>query len=218
MSPGEPSQLGPWPHRPQRPPHARARAPAPREAAPAPSPAAARPAEPPALRTLVRCSLPPEPLVQMIKCLEKRKHCRSPSFFSEREPSRPRVIFPFSDIGTWMRDPTEGRDPSLASPSGPAPRGTVHGSRAPLRARGRAAASASPGGAAALRLAPRATGRAGYRGPGERAGTGHGPHPTRAPTVLLRDQPCPGGQDAPHCFSGSRKSIRAKSTFCSVRQ
>jgi len=63
----------------------------------------------PAPRTLVRCSLPPEPRVQMIRCLEKRKHCRSPSFLSEREPSRPRVIFPFSDIGTWIRDPAGHR-------------------------------------------------------------------------------------------------------------
>lgn len=46
----------------------------------------------------------------MIRCLEKRKHCRSPSLRSDREPSRPRVIFPFSDIGTWMRDPA-GRAP-----------------------------------------------------------------------------------------------------------
>lgn len=57
--------------------------------------------------TLVRCSFPPEPLVQMMRCLEKRKHCRSPSFFREREPSRPLVIFPFSLIGTWISDPVE---------------------------------------------------------------------------------------------------------------
>lgn len=57
--------------------------------------------------TLVRCSFPPEPLVQMMRCLEKRKHCRSPSFFREREPSRPLVIFPFSLIGTWISDPVD---------------------------------------------------------------------------------------------------------------
>lgn len=55
--------------------------------------------------TLVRWSFPPEPLVQMIKCLEKRKHCLSPSFFRDRDPRRPRVILPFSLMGTWMRDP-----------------------------------------------------------------------------------------------------------------
>ncbi len=55
--------------------------------------------------TLVRCSFPPEPLVQMIRCLEKRKHCFSPSFFRDREPSRPRVILPFSLMGTCIRDP-----------------------------------------------------------------------------------------------------------------
>lgn len=75
-------------------------------AAPAPAECHALPPMP----TLVRCSLPPEPRVQMIRCLEKRKHCRSPSLRSDREPSRPRVIFPFSDIGTWMRDPA-GRAP-----------------------------------------------------------------------------------------------------------
>lgn len=58
--------------------------------------------------TLVRWSFPPEPLVQMIKCLEKRKHCLSPSFFRDRDPSRPRVILPFSLMGTWMRDPLCG--------------------------------------------------------------------------------------------------------------
>lgn len=58
--------------------------------------------------TLVRWSFPPEPLVQMIRCLEKRKHCRSPSFFSDRDPRRPLVILPFSDMGTWMREPMGG--------------------------------------------------------------------------------------------------------------
>lgn len=53
----------------------------------------------------MRCSFPPEPLVQMIRCLEKRKHCLSPSFFRDREPSRPRVILPFSLMGTCIRDP-----------------------------------------------------------------------------------------------------------------
>lgn len=58
-----------------------------------------------ARRTFVRCSFPPEPLVQMMRCLEKRKHCRSPSFLRDSEPRRPRVILPFSDMGTWMREP-----------------------------------------------------------------------------------------------------------------
>lgn len=58
-------------------------------------------------RTLVMWSFPPEPRVQMIRCLEKRKHCLSPSFFRDKEPSRPRVIFPFSLIGTWIREPME---------------------------------------------------------------------------------------------------------------
>lgn len=55
--------------------------------------------------TLVMWSFPPEPRVQMMRCLEKRKHCLSPSFFRDREPSRPLVIFPFSLIGTWIREP-----------------------------------------------------------------------------------------------------------------
>lgn len=41
----------------------------------------------------------------MMRCLEKRKHCLSPSFFREREPSRPLVILPFSLIGTCISEP-----------------------------------------------------------------------------------------------------------------
>lgn len=77
--------------------------------------------------TLVRCSFPPEPLVQMMRCLEKRKHCRSPSFLRDRDPRRPLVILPFSDMGTWMREPVgAGSDPQMTTmtpmtlPSGPA--------------------------------------------------------------------------------------------------
>lgn len=55
--------------------------------------------------TLVRCSLLPEPLVQMMRCLENRKHWRSPSFLRDRDPRRPLLILPFSDMGTWMREP-----------------------------------------------------------------------------------------------------------------
>lgn len=80
-------------------------------------------------RTLVRCSFPPEPLVQMIRCLEKRKHCLSPSFLRDREPSRPRVILPFSDIGTWMREPAEGTGP-VTSPWRLIPPGELTRSRA----------------------------------------------------------------------------------------
>jgi len=61
--------------------------------------------------TLVMCSLPPEPRLQMIRCLENRKHCLSPSFFREREPSRPRVTLPRSLIGTWIREPGTHRSP-----------------------------------------------------------------------------------------------------------
>lgn len=73
--------------------------------------------------TFVKCSFPPEPRVQMIRCLEKRKHCLSPSFLRDREPSRPRVTFPFSDIGTWMRDPAgeEALPSQPLAPGTPAP-------------------------------------------------------------------------------------------------
>lgn len=59
---------------------------------------------------MVRCSFPPEPRVQMMRCLENRKHCRSPSFLRDRDPSRPRVILPFSDMGTWMSEPVGGAE------------------------------------------------------------------------------------------------------------
>lgn len=49
--------------------------------------------------------MPPELRVQTRKCLVKRKHCRSPSFFRDREPSRTLLSFPRSTDGSWMRDP-----------------------------------------------------------------------------------------------------------------
>lgn len=55
--------------------------------------------------TLVRCSFPPEPLVQMMRCLENRKHWRSPSFLMDRDPRRLLDILLFSVKGTWMREP-----------------------------------------------------------------------------------------------------------------
>lgn len=61
--------------------------------------------------------MPPEPLVQMMRCLENKKHCRSPSFLRDREPRRPLVILPFSDMGTWMREPAEGRATLSPSPA-----------------------------------------------------------------------------------------------------
>lgn len=39
------------------------------------------------------------------KCLVKRKHCLSPSFFKEREPRRTLLSFPRSTDGSWIKDP-----------------------------------------------------------------------------------------------------------------
>ena len=52
----------------------------------------------------------------MIRCLENRKHCLSPSFFRDRDPRRPLVILPFSDMGTWMREPVDGGETLSPSP------------------------------------------------------------------------------------------------------
>lgn len=60
--------------------------------------------------TLVRCSFPPEPLVQMMRCLENRKHWRSPSFLMDREPRRPLEDLLFSDRDTCMREPVRTGD------------------------------------------------------------------------------------------------------------
>lgn len=60
-----------------------------------------------ASRTLSRWSLPPELRVQIRKCLVKRKHCLSPSFLSEREPSRTLLSFPRSTEGNWIKEPAE---------------------------------------------------------------------------------------------------------------
>lgn len=57
--------------------------------------------------TLRRCSFPPELRVQTRKCLVKRKHCLSPSFFREREPRRTLLSFPRSTDGSWIREPEE---------------------------------------------------------------------------------------------------------------
>lgn len=57
------------------------------------------------VRTLSRWSLPPELRVQIRKCLVKRKHCLSPSFLSEREPSRTLLSFPLSTEGNWIKEP-----------------------------------------------------------------------------------------------------------------
>lgn len=58
-----------------------------------------------------------------MRCLENRKHCRSPSFFREREPRRPRVILPFSDMGTWMREPVGGGRTLSPAPGATLPSG-----------------------------------------------------------------------------------------------
>ena len=58
--------------------------------------------------TLRRCSFPPELRVQTRKCLVKRKHCRSPSFFRESEPRRTLLSLPRSTDGSWVREPEEG--------------------------------------------------------------------------------------------------------------
>lgn len=55
--------------------------------------------------TLTRCSFPPEPLVQMMRCLENRKHWRSPSFLMDRDPRRPLLTLLLSVEGIWMRAP-----------------------------------------------------------------------------------------------------------------
>lgn len=57
--------------------------------------------------TFRRCSFPPELRVQTRKCLVKRKHCLSPSFFRDREPRRTLLSFPRSTDGSWIREPAE---------------------------------------------------------------------------------------------------------------
>lgn len=55
--------------------------------------------------TLTRCSFPPEPLLQMMRCLENRKQWRSPSFLMDRDPRRPLLVLLLSVTGTWTRQP-----------------------------------------------------------------------------------------------------------------
>lgn len=62
------------------------------------------------LRTLSKWSFPPDVRVQMRKCLVNRKHCRSPSFLSVREPRRTLLSTPRSLLdGSWMREPGRRR-------------------------------------------------------------------------------------------------------------